>query len=232
MPKTGKSNEEMIEQAIDISLTRMRLVGYDKFRLSDVARCMGVSHAALYPHFDNKTSLINAAIERWLSHVEKTVAAVAVSLGDPKDRILEFLVKLYQTKRAKALVDPEPHRAFNVAMALHKPFVIAYRNRLIGHLANLFTEAGPAIGGNPNANAKLIYNVTAAFHHPTLIEQTAQDNREQQLRQIVKLTILGMAQASGADLNHGGRREDDSNIAVLPPVGFNPIIIQQDAPGG
>lgn len=192
MPRTGLSADELRERAINVALDRMRLVGFDKVRITDVAKDIGVSHAALYAHFADKAALIDAVTERWLSKVERTVAAVASSQGDPKDRVVEWFVSLYQMKRARALEDPEPNRAFDVATAIDKPFVIAHLSGLIGQLTDLFTEIGTAFAGDPRQNAKLAYNATAAFHHPTIIAQTAQDDREQQLRQILKILFSGM----------------------------------------
>lgn len=201
MPRTGLSSEDLREKAIDVALDRMRLVGFDKVRLSDVARDVGVSHAALYAHFADKAALLDAVTERWLATVGRTASAVAMSPGEPSARMADWLVTLYQMKRKRALDDPEPHRAFDVAAALDKPFVIAHLASLIGQLTGLFAEAGPAFDGKPDVNANLLYTATAAFHHPTLVAQSAQNDREQQLRQIVERVLLGMQRCKKARIS-------------------------------
>lgn len=192
MPRTGLSAEELQERALEVALARMRLVGFDKVRMSDVAKDIGVSHAALYAHFADKDALLDAVTGRWLAIVERTVGAVASSPGDPKARIVEWFVTLYRMKRKRALDDPKPHRAFDVGAALEKPFVIAHLNGLIGQLTDLFRQAGPDIGGKPALNAKLLFDATAAFHHPTLILQSAHTDQVRQLRRIVELVFSGM----------------------------------------
>lgn len=193
MPRTGLNGEELKERAIDAALCRMRLVGYDKVRLIDVAKDIGVSHATLYQHFADKAALLDAVTERWMSEIEQAVSDVAGSDGNPKTRILEWFVVLYKLKRAKSLDDPAPHQAFDVASAHEKAFVIAHLANLIDQLTDLFTELGAnSAYGDPNSNAKLMYRATAAFHHPTMIAQLAKEDREQELRQIVQLLFSGM----------------------------------------
>ncbi|MBY3465811.1 TetR/AcrR family transcriptional regulator [Rhizobium laguerreae] len=192
MPRTGLTSEELRARATDVALDRIRLVGFDKVRLSDVAKDIGVSHAALYAHFADKSALLDAVTERWLAHVEATGAAVAAGQGEPERRIVEWLVTLYQLERQRALTDPEPHRAFDLAAALSKPFVRSHLDSLIGQLTVLFSESRK-LAGEPTQNAKLIYSATAAFHHPTLISQSAQHDREAELRQIVAVMLSGMA---------------------------------------
>ncbi|MDE1165429.1 MAG: TetR family transcriptional regulator [Pseudomonas sp.] len=192
MPRTGLSAEEIKARATDLALTRMRLLGADKVRLTDVAKELGVSHAALYAHFADKTALLDAVIERWMHEVQQKLAAVASAAGDPAQRMVDWLVTLYQTKRQRALTDPEPHRAFDIASALDKPFVIAHLSSLLDQLAGLFSEAQARFGSDAALNARLIYTATAAYHHPTLIAQTAHTDQEPMLRQIITLTLLGM----------------------------------------
>ena len=193
MPRTGLSAEELRERAITAALERIRLVGFDKVRLTDVAKSINVSHAALYAHFADKEALLDAVTERWLLKVEKAVGAVASSGGDPVDRIVEWFTTLYGMKRARALDDPEPSRAFDIATATGKPFVVAHLDNLIGQLSRLFSELGALYRGNPEQNAKLVYDATAAFHHPTIVAQTAKHDREPELRQIIGIMLRGLA---------------------------------------
>ena len=196
MPRTGLSAEEIKERATDVALARMRLLGVDKVRMTDVAKEMGVSHVALYAHFADKEALLDAVTERWLVHVEQIMAVHVSAPGEPAERMLQWLVALYQLKRQRILSDPEPHRAFDVAVALAKPYVIAHLSKLLGQLADLFSEAGRQFDGNADENARLLYTATAAYHHPTIIAQSAHSDQEPMLRQIVQLTLLGMQRAA------------------------------------
>ena len=195
MARTGLTGDELKARAVDVAGGRIRLVGYDKFRLSDVARDMGISHAALYAHFADKAALLDAVTEQWVSEVGREVGGMVSSADEPGDRIIEWFVRLYRMKRAKALDDPELHRAFGVAAELNKSFVTAHLLSLFDQLSALLTEAGSK---NPNEDARLMYKATAAFHHPVLVARAAQNDDEAELRHIVKIIWLGMQSSSGA----------------------------------
>lgn len=95
--------------------------------------------------------------------------------------------------------DPEPHRAFDTASALDKPFVVAHLETMLARLTGLFSEAGMRLGpGDPRHKAKLVYDATAAFHHPTLIAQTARQDLEQQLREILAVLFRGLGTTGAA----------------------------------
>lgn len=193
MPRTGLSAADLREKAIAAALARMRRIGFDKVRLSDVARDIGVSHAALYAHFTDKAALLDAVTERWLGEIAVTAAVVAEAGGGPDERAVEWLVALYRMKRTRALDDPEPHRAFDMASALAKPFVAAHLDRLLSQLAGLLKAAEPAIDDAEAARrARLVYRATTAFHHPSLVAQTAADDLEPELRALSALLLRGL----------------------------------------
>lgn len=191
MPRTGLSSEEIKEKAICAALQRIRSQGFDKVRLSDVARDTGVSHAALYAHFADKAALLDAVIGLWLVQSEDKLAAVIAMAGSPESRIVEWFVTLYRMKRERALSDPEPHRAFDMASAQDKPFVVQHLQNLLDQLAALFVEAGAASAA-AQRYASLVFQATARFHHPTLVARTAQDDLEPQLRDVLALLLLGL----------------------------------------
>ncbi|PTR25502.1 TetR family transcriptional regulator [Luteibacter sp. OK325] len=203
MPRTGLPADQLKKKAIDATLARMRLVGFDKVRLSDVARDIGVSHAALYAHFTDKAALLDAVTAQWLQASHAAAIPVTEGNGTPDGQILEWFVTLYRMKRARAIDDPELYRAFDIASALDKPFVIAHLKSRMDQLSSLVMTAGLADGPDALQTANLLYRATAAFHHPTLIAQTAQDDLEPELRRIVELLLRGIHE-------HSSSRDQDS----------------------
>lgn len=198
MPRTGLPPDQLMKKAIDATLARMRLLGFEKVRLSDVARDIGISHAALYPHFKDKGALLDAVTAQWLQETHAATSAVAHRQGDSEDRIVEWFVTLYRMKRARANEDPELYRAFDIASALDKSFIVTHLQGLLDQLSYLVAQAGLDGGASPKETAKLLYRATAAFHHPTLIAQKAQDDLEPDLRKIVAL-LLSAIRSSQAD---------------------------------
>jgi AcrR family transcriptional regulator len=193
VPRTGLPADQLKMKAIAATLARMRLVGFEKVRLSDVARDIGISHAALYAHFTDKAALLDAVTEQWLCAAKAATVSIGDSHQPAERRIVEWFVRLYQIKRTRALDDPELYRAFDIATALDKPFVIAHLDGLLDQLSELVSKAGLDLGvETPRQTAILLYRATAAFHHPTMIAQTFQDDLETDLRKIVDLLLRGI----------------------------------------
>ena len=81
MPRTGLTQAELRSAALDAAEAAIRRYGIDKCRLVDVAKQLGVSHAALYKLFRDKNALMDAVSDRWLLDTEAELAKI-VRAGD------------------------------------------------------------------------------------------------------------------------------------------------------
>lgn len=192
MPRTGLSAEEVREKAVDFTLERIRAAGYDKLRLTDVARDIGLSHASLYAHFASKADLIDAVTERWLLETEAHLRAVAERDQAPRDKLVDWLCALYQLKRQRALRDAPVYEAFDFAAAGKREVVTNHLATMQAQLADLVAEA--KISAAPATDvARLILAATTGFHHPKVILQDAKTDREADLRAILAALLRGLA---------------------------------------
>ena len=191
MPRTGLSPEEIRAKAIGIALDRMRLVGADKLRLTDVAKALDLSHAALYPHFASKAELFDAAVQSWLQGTEVRLAEVAAGPGPARDRIMDWFDALYRHKRDRVLSDPELYRAFNTAMTRETPSALNHVRTLRRQLETLVDEAG--IAEDPAWAAGLLFEATAAFHHPSLISHDIETDRAARMAAILGAMLAGLS---------------------------------------
>ncbi len=198
MPRFGMPVEALRAKVIDLGLNRMRTQGFDKVRLVDIAKDMGVSHAALYAHFTNRESLLDAVMERWLTETESALEAVCQGKRPALRKIEDWFLTLYKLKRTRIQTDPEPYRAFDVATTLRKPFAAAYVKRLKAQLAGLVDEAGDLLGTYSAAEtAELLFEATSTFHHPSLVKHSAIHNRERLLRRLIKTLFDGLQVRDG-----------------------------------
>lgn len=196
MPRTGLTAEEVRTKAIDVTFDRMRRHGFDKVRLSDVGKDLGVSHAALYAHFADKAALLDAVSERWLAETEALLDAICRSDKQPLQKIHDWFVKLYRLKRERVMNDPELYRAFDVAAAMKKPFVVAHLAGIHQQLVGMIEEATGSLGtDSPQRQATLLYQATSAFHHPKLMVEHRGENRELLLKRLLQVLLTGL----GAD---------------------------------
>jgi AcrR family transcriptional regulator len=195
MPRTGLTAAEIREKAIDATVARMRENGFDRVRLTDIARDLGVSHAALYAHFADKTALLDAVSERWLREIDKNLEAVCRKRREPTDKILSWMLLLHRAKVAKVLHDPELYKAFDLSTAVQKPFAQQHLDTIRGQLVELVREAiakRRLRDADPEAMAQVISESLMAFHHPKLVAQHIGEKREPLLRRVLEIVLKGL----------------------------------------
>ena len=186
MPRTRMNPEKLRETAIDTTLVQMRRFGFERVRLTDVAKELGVSHATLYLHFTDKAALLDAVTERWLSKTREVLRAIVPRPERPLEDVEEWFVTLYRLKRQQILQEPELYRAFDAATALRKPLVILHLEELRQQLQGLLRRAAPGIDEVAlGLHARLLYDATSAFHHPKLMAEYVDEDREALLKRVV-----------------------------------------------
>ncbi|MBX9951125.1 MAG: TetR/AcrR family transcriptional regulator [Candidatus Obscuribacterales bacterium] len=196
MPKTGLTQEQLREQAIDYTVARMRKFGYEKVRLSDIAKDLGITHAALYSHFTDKAALFDAVSERFICDLDRKLTEVCEdkSISSTQDRITKWFLVLHRAKKEKVQNDPEIYRAFNSCAQMDKDFVKAHIALMETQLTNLAQRAidEGSMKGNAAAIAKLLGTATIGFHHPLMVVESIGENREKLLEQILAALYRGL----------------------------------------
>src|SRR6516164_2520547 len=106
----------------DAPLTRDRIVsaaedvlrrfGPAKATVADVARALGVSHAAVYRHVATKAELRSSVVSRWVEETMPPLRAVAAVPGPAPQRLRRLIDALFTTKRHRAAEDPELFAAY------------------------------------------------------------------------------------------------------------------------
>ena len=195
MPRTGLSPEDIREKAIDATVIKMREVGFEKVRLTDIARELHVSHAALYSHFKDKSDLLDAVSERWLLALDAKLEAVCRKKKDPCEKIHAWALALHRAKIEKVSHDPELYRAFDMAAGRSKPFVKNHLENMYRQLSGLVGEAIEKAGLNNADNGlmtRIILESTSAFHHPRLVVQHLGEKREKLMRKVIDSVLEGL----------------------------------------
>ncbi len=196
MPRTGLSALEIKNKAVEATMVKMRQVGFDKVRLTDVAKKLGVSHAALYSHFTDKSALFDAVSERWLLQIDESLAAVCRKPGkDPSEKILAWMLTLHRAKLAKIQHDPELYKSFDLSSSMDKPYVRRHLETMRAQLVDLAKEAiakRRLRDADPDAIALVLHESMMAFHHPKLVAQHMHEKREPLLRVVLDRVLQGL----------------------------------------
>ncbi|MGE4421275.1 MAG: TetR family transcriptional regulator [Pseudodesulfovibrio sp.] len=196
MPKTGLSSEELVEKTIEITMELVRRHGLDKFRLVDVARELGVTHAALYNHFPDKVAILDAISERWLTEMDEALERVAETRGPARLAIIEWFMAYHRRKRNKVRGDPELFRSFNMAVEADKPFVLRHLRNMHDQLLRLVergAETGELDVPAPEGAVEVLIEATMAFHHPLMVLEHKDEDRELLLQRVVSVVLAGLS---------------------------------------
>jgi AcrR family transcriptional regulator len=170
------------ELILDTAEAVLRKFGPVKTNVSDVARALGVSHAALYRHYDNKSSLRNAVVERWLNVSEPILQAIVDNKESQDKQLYHWLTALRNFKRERALNDPELFEMYAILVNETKVILESHVNFLLSHLTQIIdngVKAGVFKTCDAHQTARAIYLATSRFHHPShSAEWSAEDNDE------------------------------------------------------
>jgi len=110
----GTRNQKILKAA-EVVVSRS---GIDKARLTDVAKELGMTHAALYKHFNNKEDLFESLVTDWLERTEDKV--LNYQLAEGKDRVMalhDWLLLLSATKRKSFESDSKMFKLYTVYIA-------------------------------------------------------------------------------------------------------------------
>lgn len=147
----------------------LRKYGPAKATVVDVARALGVSHAAVYQHVRTKAELRALVIRRWVDETMPPLRAIAGRPGPAPQRLRELYDTLIAFKRRRAAAEPELFLASRLLVADAKSVVAGHLNDLIEVTAAVI-RAGIDDGSfrtvDPVAAGRAILLATFPFHHP------------------------------------------------------------------
>src|ERR1700742_3375915 len=83
----------------------IRKYGPAKATVVDVARALGVSHAAVYRHVATKAELRDLVVSRWMEAKMPPLRAIAAHSGSAPQRLRKLIDALVATKRRHAADD-------------------------------------------------------------------------------------------------------------------------------
>jgi len=197
MPRTGLTASQIRSKAVDATIEMMRQEGFDKVRLTDIAKQLGLSHAALYLHFKDKSALFDAVSERWLLEVDASLELVCRKPGQaPTDKMLAWMLTLHRAKRAKVLHDPELYKSFDLQASAEKPYVRRHLDTARAQLLGLTEEAiarRRLRDADPAKMVEIIWESMIAFHHPKLVAQHIEEKREPLLKLVLECVLQGLS---------------------------------------
>jgi AcrR family transcriptional regulator len=174
----------------------LRRFGPAKATVVDVARALGVSHAAVYRHFPSKAALREAVTRRWLGRLYDDLSGVAADAHrDPPERLRAWLVALYRAKRRAATTDPELFATYRVLAEEHSAAAAEHVTTLLAQLEGIVAAgvaAGDFAAADAAATARAVFEATSSFHHPAHVNEWQRPDRDRLLADVCDLVVDGL----------------------------------------
>jgi AcrR family transcriptional regulator len=162
---TPLTRDRILATAEDV----IRRFGPAKATVVDVARALGVSHAAVYRHVATKAELRDLVVERWMEATMSPLRAIVAKPGPAPKRLRRLVDTLIAIKRRRAADDPEVFAAYRTLAAETQSVVAAHVNELVALTATVIRDgvkAGAFAAVDPVAAGRAVLFATSRFHHP------------------------------------------------------------------
>lgn len=159
------TRERILATAEDV----VRRFGPTKATVLDVARALGVSHAAVYRHVATKAELRDLVVGRWVEATMPALRAIAAHAGPAPQRLRRLFDTLIAVKRRRAADDPELFAAYRTLAADAQSVVAAHVEELIGLAATIIrsgVKEGTFRAVDPGSAGRAVLFATSHFHHP------------------------------------------------------------------
>lgn len=162
---TPLNRERILAAAEDV----IRRFGPAKATVVDVARALGVSHAAVYRHVPTKAALRDLVVGRWVEATMPELRTVAAQPGPAPQRLRQLIDALVAVKRRRAAADPELFAAYRTLAADAQSVVAAHVEELVALTAAVIRSGvteGTFRALDPVATGRAVLMATSRFHHP------------------------------------------------------------------
>jgi len=190
-PTDALSRERILSAAEDV----IRRFGPAKATVLDVARALGVSHAAVYRHVASKAELRDLVVGRWVEAFMAPLRARSAEPGPAPERLRRLFETLAALKRARAAGDPALFAAYRTLAAESGPVAAAHVEELV-QLAAEIIRAGMAEGSfravDPVAAARAVLSATSRFHHPAHAAEWSDPASAEAFAEVWRLLMGGL----------------------------------------
>jgi AcrR family transcriptional regulator len=185
------TRERILTAAEDV----IRRFGPGKATVVDVARALGVSHAAVYQHVASKAELRQLVVSAWVEATMAPLRAIVASAGPAPQRLRRLFDTLSATKRRRAADDPELFAAYRILAADPQAGASAHVEELVKLAAAIIRDGvkeGTFRKVDPMATGRAVLWSTSRFHHPVHAGEWGKPGMEQAYDEVWKLLMDGL----------------------------------------
>jgi AcrR family transcriptional regulator len=183
------------DRILDTAEDVIRRFGPAKANVVDVARALGVSHAAVYRHVASKVELRDLVVGRWVEATMPPLRTIAALPGPAPQRLRQLFDALIAVKRRRAADDPELFAAYWTLAAETRSVAAAHVEELV-RLAAMIIRSGVKKGTfrtvDPVAAGRAVLFATSRFHHPAHAAEWVDPTIDATYNKVWQLLMDGM----------------------------------------
>ena len=188
---TPLTRDRILATAEDV----IRRFGPAKATVVDVARALGVSHAAVYRHVATKAELRDLVVGRWVEETMAPLRAIADRPDPAPKRLRQLFDALIAMKRRRAAEDPELFAAYRTLAADAQSVAAAHVDELIGLAAKIIrsgVKEGKFRALDPVASGRAVLFATSRFHHPIHAAEWIDPGIDEEFDDVWRLLMDGL----------------------------------------
>jgi AcrR family transcriptional regulator len=185
------TRDRIVSAAEDV----LRRFGPAKATVVDVARALGVSHAAVYRHVATKSELRDLVIGRWAETTMPPLRKIAAQPGPAPQRLRQLFDTLIAIKRQRAAEEPELFAAYRT-LASDAQSVVAAHLEELARVAAIVIQSGVEEGTfrtiDPVAAGKAVLSATTRFTHPAHAAEWSDPDIDAVYEDVWQMLMIGL----------------------------------------
>ncbi|WP_100486657.1 TetR/AcrR family transcriptional regulator [Sporolactobacillus pectinivorans] len=167
------------EKIFNVAEAMVMEKGVKKTKLSDIAKALGVTHAAFYKHYKNKEDLLQQLALKWLNTTSKNLLEWTVPANmDGESALHDWLWQLANTKK-------ELYHNDKRMFYLYTDYLEGTQTLINSHLKQL-AEKAEAISGR-KGEGQAIMTAFVYFHNPYFAERWDHDDYQELFESVWQL---------------------------------------------
>jgi AcrR family transcriptional regulator len=197
---------------LETARTLLRRFGADKLTVVDIARALDMSHANVYRFFKNKSEILDAIVDEWMSKMEAFIEAIAERPISASERIEAVVLELHRKRRQKLLEDAEVYETFRRVVEMRPDVIAQRREKIVSVFKRLIEEgvdAGEFVAVDADEAATVLKDATALFLHPFMIPTTLREETDDRARNVVRYILAGF---STTESKRSGNRRAPASV--------------------
>ena len=193
---------------LESAKAQIRRFGETKTNVTDVARDLGVSHAALYRFYRSKSAMMDAIVQEAMDDEARLAAQYIETDGPPAEQLMAMLFDLHRRKRDRFVGDREIHDLYRRIVVDRPDMITTYAERITNLVARLIDKAvrrGEWHIDDIDVAAGVVRDAVTVYVHPAFVAQLVTANAP--VEAMLRATVTTLARAFESGVRYRSMKE-------------------------